>query len=810
MMIEDKELREIFNAETQEHIQNIEDGLLQLEKGPDDMKGLMEGLFREAHSLKGSARQLGVNKMELLGHTLEDMLNAAKRGVKALTPDMVNGIYKCLDAIKELLEEAVTGKASSVNVSLIIAELKGGKAAEPCPVIKPAGEVESPPQSQQTPPRQEEKIPAAPPPAPERAVAAVPAEEIPAAHADKVEEAAKPQEVEKPQEAAKPQEVEKAAPHEQEYTAMMQDGKKFTIDTIRVEAYKLDALMLHIGELLVMKNRINQRLNDVEETLHVWNTKLLKGLSGKAGMDTHHGHELDKHIGMFSGNLNNLKDSLYEDDARLTFISKEIEERARTLMLLPLSNVFGPFKRMVRDLANQKSKEIDFVIDGGETKAEKRILEEIKDPLMHIIRNSIDHGIEPPEERLARGKAKTGTITVKAYKKASNIIIEIMDDGRGLNIEKIKETAIKNKLASVEAISVMSLAELYNFIFMPGFTTSPIITDISGRGVGMDVVKTALVRLKGTVAVESLPTQGCKMTITLPVTISTTRVFIVKAAERTYALPIDFVKTTFMSPREDIYNVDGQKTITYDNTPMSVVYVADILELKGGNGGPGIKITKSDKGNKSDKNSLSERLPCIVFTLDGDNFGVMVDTLVDEQEIVVKSYGGILKSVRNVIGSTILGTGEVCMVLNPSDILKTIKSKGFTAGSLQEVGSRERPYSVLVAEDSITTRTQMKRILEGAGYEVTVSVDGMDALRKLESANFDAVVSDVQMPNMDGLTLTETIRKNKKYKELPVILVTTLSSEEDMKRGAEVGANAYMSKPAFDRQLFLDTLKRLI
>ncbi|KWT90169.1 hybrid sensor histidine kinase/response regulator [Candidatus Magnetominusculus xianensis] len=794
-MIEDKELREIFNAETQEHIQNIEDGLLQLEKQePVDKKALMEGLFREAHSLKGSARQLGVNKIELLGHTLEDMLNAAKRGLRELSPDMVNGIYKCLDAIKELLEEAVMGKASSVNVTNIIAELKAAKSAGPPPVAVQISEIAKPAQCQLPP-----EIPAAPP----KEAAAPPVELMPAAQpevpeipkiilqvapADKPHEA---EEIDKPQEAA-----DMPVSQEHESPAVMQEGKRFTIDTIRVETYKLDALMLHVGELLVMKNRINQRLTDIEETVHMWNTKVLKELRGNAALNKH------KHIEDFSGTLNNLKGSLYEDDARLSFISKEIEERARTLMLLPLSNVFNPFKRMVRDLANQKSKEIDFVVEGGETKAEKRILEEVKDPLMHIIRNSIDHGIETPDERLVRGKSKTGTITVKAYKKASNIIIEVIDDGRGLNVEKIKETAIKNKLASVETLTGMPLAELYNFIFMPGFTTSPIITDISGRGVGMDVVKTALARLKGTVSVDSTPTQGCRMTISLPVTVSTTRVFIVKAAGKTYALPIDFVRTTYMASIADIYNVEGQKTITFDNSPMSVVHAADILELKGDNGG-GLK-------NKNISTSRQGRFPCIVFTLDGENFGVMVDTLVDEQEIVIKSYGGILKSVRNVIGSTILGTGEVCMVLNPADILKTIKTKGFTSVSLQKVEAQERPITVLVAEDSITTRTQLKRILEGAGYEVTVSVDGMDALRKLELANFDAVVSDVEMPNMNGLVLTEAIRKNKKYKELPVILVTTLSSEEDMRKGAEVGANAYITKPAFDRQVFLDTLKRLI
>ncbi|MEO5361417.1 MAG: hybrid sensor histidine kinase/response regulator [Nitrospirota bacterium] len=799
-MIEDKELREIFNAETQEHIQNIEDGLLQLEKQePVDKKALMEGLFREAHSLKGSARQLGVNKIELLGHTLEDMLNAAKRGLRELSPDMVNGIYKCLDAIKELLEEAVMGKASSVNVTNIIAELKAAKSAGPPPVTVQISEIAKPAQCQLP----QEIIAALPTFAAPVSAAQPEVSEIPEIIVQAVP-AEKPHEAEKPQQ---PQQSEQEAadmPVSQEYEspAVIQEGKRFTIDTIRVETYKLDALMLHVGELLVMKNRINQRLTDIEETVHMWNTKVLKELRGNAALNKHPVHDFDKYIETFSGTLNNLKDSLYEDDARLSFISKEIEERARTLMLLPLSNVFNPFKRMVRDLANQKSKEIDFVVEGGETKAEKRILEEVKDPLMHIIRNSIDHGIEIPDERLIRGKSKTGTITVKAYKKASNIIIEVIDDGRGLNIEKIKETAIKNKLASVETLTGMPLAELYNFIFMPGFTTSPIITDISGRGVGMDVVKTALARLKGTVSVDSTPTQGCRMTISLPVTVSTTRVFIVKAAGKTYALPIDFVRTTYMASIADIYNVEGQKTITFDNSPMSVVHAADILDLKGGNGG-GPK-------NKNISTSRQGRFPCIVFTLDGENFGVMVDTLVDEQEIVIKSYGGILKSVRNVIGSTILGTGEVCMVLNPADILKTIKTKGFSSVSLQKVEAQERPITVLVAEDSITTRTQLKRILEGAGYEVTVSVDGMDALRKLELANFDAVVSDVEMPNMNGLVLTEAIRKNKKYKELPVILVTTLSSEEDMRKGAEVGANAYITKPAFDRQVFLDTLKRLI
>ncbi|QWR76572.1 hybrid sensor histidine kinase/response regulator [Candidatus Magnetomonas plexicatena] len=791
IMIEDAELRDIFKAETEEHLQKLEDGLVQFEQAPDT-PGLLEELFRESHSLKGSARLMGVDKIELVSHTLEDMLVKAKRGTTKLSTVSVNSIYKCLDVIKALLHEALTGETANINIIHVIEELKGERASSP-PPVKPNPE---PPKAQtQT-------------PSPAKPESAVIEPVIPKKEPEKVSlQAEETPPLSMPQPETQPDDdTEETATGTTD--ASLSDGAvlwlegsgKRSIETIRVEAGKLDSLMVHVGELVVIKNRINQRINDIQETVSMWESVVLPELSGSSDLSVQQLAHLANNREVFYKHLNNLKNSLSEDGARISFVSQQLDHGAHELMLIPLSTVFNPFKRMVRDLANEKAKEINFYVEGGDTTAEKRVLEEIKDPLMHILRNAIDHAIETPDVRKGLGKKQCGLIVLKAYKESTNIIIEVLDDGQGLATEKIKETAIKNKLVGRDVMEKMTTAEIHNFIFTPGFSTNKIVTDISGRGIGMDVVKTALERLKGSITLESVPNEGCKMTLRIPVNISSTRVFLVIARNRTYALPIEFVMTTFMLNLSDVYNVEGQKTFTFMDKPVSVLYITDILEI----------TERADSGRTLKADSLAQKLPCIMFKIEGQVFGVLVDVLVDEQEIVVKSYGGILKRVRNVLGSTILGSGEVCMVLNPHDILKTIKSGGYSSTSLQQAEALSQQHSILMAEDSITTRTQMKRILEGAGYEVTACVDGLDALNKLKTADFDAVVSDVQMPNMDGLTLTENIRMDTKYRELPVILVTTMSSDEDMKRGIEVGANAYITKPAFDKQVFLETLKRLI
>jgi two-component system chemotaxis sensor kinase CheA len=344
----------------------------------------------------------------------------------------------------------------------------------------------------------------------------------------------------------------------------------------------------------------------------------------------------------------------------------------------------------------------------------------------------------------------------------------------------------------------MTIDEIQNLIFMPGFSTSAQVTDISGRGVGMDVVRDSVERLKGTIKISSAPGSGCTFQIQLPMTLATSRVLILAIGRGRYALPLEHVKTTVLVSRDEIFTVDGREAILLEGIPISVTPLRDLLELREpvtGNGDPELPAAK---------------LPCAILMAGTESAGVLADELVDEQEVLLKPHSPFLKRVRNVSGSTILPTGEVCTVLNPIDLIKSVRKRAATAPVRVQPATVEKKRSVLLVEDSLTTLTWEKRILEAAGYEVVTATDGLDALSKLSSRSFDAIVSDIQMPNMDGLTLTARIRQDSRYRDLPVILVTSLASDEDRKRGIDAGADAYIVKSVFEQKLLLDTLKRLV
>ena len=557
----------------------------------------------------------------------------------------------------------------------------------------------------------------------------------------------------------------------------------------------LDMLMTQAGELAVTKTHIASRVSEVEEVEEI--------------------AELGMRNAELTAKIQNLKSQIGADSARLDFIASKLEDGIRAIRLIPLSTIFNLYPRMVRDMAKGQSKEVELVIEGGETAADKRIIEEMKDPVMHMIRNSIDHGIESPEERERHGKPKVGTIRLRAYQTGDSIFIEVSDDGKGLDIEAIKRTAVKRKLCMEEEIAAMTPSRIEALIFRTGFSTSPFVTEVSGRGVGLDVVRENVERLKGTVSLETSPGAGCRFVVKLPLTLATVRVLIVEVNGRAYAIPVEYVETSRFVSNEEIFPVAGRKTISLDGQPVSIARLADLLQIRAstlpsipsrqGRGGIFAPSPLAGEGRGE-----GEKSPCLILSVNNEKIGLLVDALVDEQEVVLKPHSAILKHVRNVSGATILATGEVCMVLNPPDIIRSIRKLEAPAAPERPVEEAARKKSVLLAEDSITTRTQEKRILEGAGYEVVTAVDGLDALNKLNSRTFDAVVSDILMPNMDGLTLTEKIRQDKRFKELPVILVTTLASDEDRKRGLEAGANAYIAKPAFDQKMLLEIVGRLI
>ena len=421
----------------------------------------------------------------------------------------------------------------------------------------------------------------------------------------------------------------------------------------------------------------------------------------------------------------------------------------------------------------------------------------MKDPLMHMLRNAIGHGIESPEQRAQAGKPRTGTIRIKASQTPASIIIEVSDDGRGLDLDEIKRIALKHGMYREDELASMSAAQVQALILVSGFSTSSFVTDVSGRGVGLDVVRNNVERLKGALQIESIPGKGLTLRAQLPVSLATVRVLIIAANGRHYALPVEHVQFSRKVQLRALYTMEGRDTVSLDGQAVSVAWLFELL---------GIATSASKPPSRASQSASI----CVVLTVGEERFGLMVDELLDELEVVLKPQSKLLKRVRNVSGATILETGEVCMVLNPHDLLKTLRKESVTAAPLAAGETEPAKKVLLLAEDSITTRTQEKRILEGAGYEVVTAVDGADAYNKLGTRSFDAVVTDILMPNMNGLVLTEKIRADRKYAELPIILVTSLASEEDQRRGLEAGANAYIAKPSFDQQVLLDCLARLI
>jgi two-component system, chemotaxis family, sensor kinase CheA len=806
-MIEDKELRDLFKAESEEHLQHLDEGLLSLEKHPNT-QATLEEVFREVHSLKGAARMLRVSDVETIAHRFEDILGAAKRGETVLSSETIDRLYRGLDAIRKLVQEAVTGEPSGVQVLSVLAQLRVEGPGVPPQAPTPADVRQLPTRSEAS-SRETEGL-----------AAGVDDQLLPMASPTS----------DAPVALGLPTDARVPEPHEGVFSQPgAEDGhaqtQRYRIETIRVDPQKLDALMTQAGELTVTKIRMAHRLADIEEIMSLWeewNREAFADHLGRGEVRIEPGRNGGYHLEQsevkrllafyerasarlerLGALLNRLRTVAYEDTARLDYVANELEAGIRTIRLLPLSTMFNLFPRMVRDLARAQSKEVQLVIEGGETTADKRILEEMKDPLMHLMRNAIDHGVETPQERERGGKAPTASIHLRARQTATSIVIEVSDDGRGLDIETIKRTALRRRIYREEELAAMTLAQIQSLIFVSGFSTSSLVTDVSGRGVGLDVVRANVERLKGTIQVEASPGAGCVFRIQLPITLATVRVLIVSTAGNIYALPVEFVHTMRQVSPRAIFSIEGRETIVLDGHPLSVVRLVDLLELPTRREGRSARIEAGDP-------HAPNALPCVILALDEERLGLFVDELLDEQEVVLKPLSPILKRVRNVSGATILETGEVCMVLNPHDLMKTVQKQATAVALERAIEEVERKRVILLVEDSITTRTQEKRILESGGYDVVTAVDGVDALNKLRSRTFDAVVSDIQMPNMDGLTLAAKIREDKHYQELPVILVTSLATEEDKRRGMEVGANAYLTKPTFDQQVLLETLRRLV
>lgn len=587
-------------------------------------------------------------------------------------------------------------------------------------------------------------------------------------------------------------------------TAAKDNKNKFKLETIRVTSDKLDQLMTQSSELQILQKRIATQSHSLDElTLLIdTNARIHRTLIEQLNKDSlaYNQRDLAPLINELNEFWDKLRDgiwsfseSTYENSSYLENLSMRIDNDVRTIRMLPLSVLFDQFRRMIHDLSTDLKKSIEVVVDGSDIMVDKRFIEELKDPIMHLLRNSIEHGIESDSERLSKSKEAKGMIKIKGIHTNASIILEIEDDGRGLNLEKIREKALKLGMFDQRELTQLSVEETQNLIFHPGFSTQDIITDISGRGVGLDVVSTTVSQLKGEIVVNSQKDQGTAFRLIIPQSFATTDVTILTVKGRTFALPVNVVDSIRYIDTEDIKELEGQASIQIDGKPITLVLLEELLGL----------ATSQHSLHAGGKHAT------IIISFDDDLLALIVEEVFEEQSIVIKPTGAFIKRLRNVAGVGVVNNGDIVTLLEPRDLFVSVQGvkQEKLVTNLNIAGEQIR---VLLAEDSMITRTQEKRILEAAGYEVILAVDGQEAWTKLNSLSVDAVVSDIMMPNLDGFGLTRRIRSDKRFKDMPIILVTTLSSDEDRQKGLEAGANAYISKGGFNQKMLLEALNRLV
>jgi two-component system chemotaxis sensor kinase CheA len=564
-----------------------------------------------------------------------------------------------------------------------------------------------------------------------------------------------------------------------------------TINSVRIPVSRLEPLLVQAEEMLQIKMAFSQRIDELKEIKQTLILLKEEPVEPRENRET------------FLNKLQNQVTAViaaFKRDGRMfdRMVNEQLETMKQVLML-PVASLLEVFPKFVRDLAKDQGKEAELIIQGSEIEIDKRILEELKDPLIHIIRNCIDHGIKKPEERARQNKTARGTITITfTPKEGRQVEILITDDGAGIDAEQVRASAVKSGVITEDKARELSFKDTLALIFQSGVSTSPIITEISGRGLGLAIVREKIDKLGGILSLETRPGAGTTFRFLLPMSLSTFRGVMAKVDEQLFVFPAASVKRVMRVKNEEIKTVENRETILADGQVLSAVRLEKVLQIQ-------------SRKNAGASGKSQAYIPVIILSSKDKDIAFMVDEVLEEQQFLVKSLGRQLNSVRNIAGAAVLGNGRIVPVINIQDLMKSAVWAVETSSVVPVVKeSVVKNRKILVAEDSITSRTLLKNILETAGYQVVTAVDGADAFAQVRIGEFDLIVSDVDMPRMNGFELTAGIRSEKKLSELPVVLVTALESREDRERGIDAGANAYIVKSSFDQSNLLEAIKKLI
>jgi len=754
-----KRIQATFRIEAEEHLNAISAGLSELEKTQSKKKAaeIIEVLFREVHSLKGAARSVDQKDIEYVCQPMESIFSALKRQEIGLTPLSIDLFHKTVEWLSKHVATSGVGQTAvfqqtRTELTRQLKEIASGKAFTN--------------ELLQT--------------------SVTDSEKSRPAHHD-------------------------AVPETESETDIQSNSLPTQIGMVRIPISKLDPLLLQAEEMIQSKIAIDLRtdeLKDLYSELNEWKNEEQKWRNRKTSATLDIWNEWcdtsEIHLNKLESRMLEILRLMERNQHSLDLLVDNHLEAMKKVLMLPVSYIVETFPGMVREISREQKKEIDFIIIGAELEIDKRILEELKDPLIHLIRNSIDHGIGKPQERILQNKPVRGTITLAFVPKESGQVeITLSDDGKGIDRTNVLKAAMKSGFLSDEAAGKLEPKDVLDLIFQSGISTSAIITDISGRGLGLTIVSEKVLQLNGKISVESETGRGTTFRILLPLTLATFRGILVKVKEFMFLLPTMNVERVMKVEQKEIKTVENHETLLVDNQIISVVDLGEVLGLhENKNKGPG----KIDPGSAN-----SNQIRIAIIVSGDDRIAFRVDDMVEEQQVMVKGLGKLLNRVRNISGATILGSGKVVPVLNIVDLMKSaVRIRGRESEASVDELIVPKSDKILVVEDSITSRTLIKNILETAGYRITTAVDGADAFTKARTGDFNIVVSDVDMPKMNGFELTAKIRGDKKLSEIPVVLVTALESREDREHGIEVGADAYIIKSSFDQGNLLEVIKKLI
>lgn len=726
-----KQLLETFKAELDDHLKTLTEGFLSLEKGDFQESGaenILSELYRSAHSLKGAARAVNIGDIERLAHKLEDILGAFKERKIELNPDIFDVLFKTIDSIRDAMEE----------------HLKGGSLPQETlnKLLSALDEVKEGRKGDFTLPKRKEA------------------------------------------------DIQDIKAH-----GFIQEDS-----VVKVSIEKLDSIMNGVGELLTANMRIGQvkeNLFGLKKELSSWKKNWIKTRQYLRDYQTKENipKELIEIFDFLEQNQTNIEENFRKVNSiikeftqninYLNFIIQDLNLRARELRMAPISTLFDAFPRAVRDMARMFGKDVDLKIEGGEIEIDRKVMDLLRDPIIHLLRNAIDHGIESPDVRKSLKKSETGTILLRAQARGNSIVIEISDDGAGIDIEKIKSTGVKKGLFTEKD----DVRDVMDLIFYSGLSTKDKVTELSGRGIGLDVVKSNLEAIQGMVSVESEKGVGTSFYLSVPVSLSTTMILKLKCGGEIFGIPINNIERVLKIQPGSIGSIEGRAVVIINDRPIIMSSLAQALSIP---------------------HTIPDEDILIVILCSAERRGAFqVDNLLGTDEVIVKNFGFPIKRAKNLSGGCIMGDGGIVPVLNVSDLLKSTSFRPHMIVPEERKKEQKVKKRVLVADDSITTRTLVKTILEHEGYNVIVSSDGEKAWNLIKTEPLDVVVSDILMPKIDGFELTKRIKKDDKLKDIPVILVTSLESTEDKVRGMEAGADAYIKKSAFDQRKLIEAIEEL-